>query len=62
MLAMESVSVDNNTLMAYASFRTFRAPDNQEEAGEAPEPPALSHATLTPDEILRATHRGLEEA
>ena len=55
--------IDNNTLMQFASFRAFRTRDHDPMDNGGLQPPLiLAHATLTPDEILRATHDELEAA
>ena len=63
LLATHPPRIDNNTLMQFASFRTFRIRDHDLTDDNALQPPQiLAHATLTPDEILRATHDELEAA
>ena len=61
LLATHPLRVDNETLMRYPSFRAFRSRDRDIEDKEAlTPPPLLAHPTLTPDEILRATHEEME--
>ena len=58
--ATQPLRVDNEMLMQFDSFRAFRGRDREETGETQPESSALTQTSLTPDEILRATHKELE--
>ena len=60
LLATQPLRIDNEILMQFDSFRVFRGRDREEIGETPPESEVLPQTSLTPDEILRATHKDLE--
>jgi restriction system protein len=60
LLATQPLRVDNEMLMQFDSFRAFRGRGHEETGETQPESSVFTRTSLTPDEILRATHKDLE--